>query len=50
MQLNEAISSVLETTKQETETQVPWAWVEASVWTAPMLAALVNGVKGRQMV
>lgn len=46
MQLNEAISSVLETTKQETETQDTWAWVEASVWTAPMLAALVNGVKG----
>ncbi|MDP2097233.1 MAG: hypothetical protein Q8S52_10775 [Methylobacter sp.] len=46
MQLKEAISSVLETTKQETETQDSWAWVEASVWTAPMLAALVNGVKG----
>ena len=46
MQQNKAISSVLETTKQETETQDTWAWVEASVWTAPMLAALVNGVKG----
>ncbi|MDO9139617.1 MAG: reverse transcriptase domain-containing protein, partial [Methylococcales bacterium] len=46
MQLNEAISSVLETTKQETETHASWVWVEASVWTAPMLAALVNGVKG----
>ena len=46
MQLNEAISSVLNLTKQETETQVTWAWVEASVWTTPMLTALVNGVKG----
>jgi hypothetical protein len=46
MQLNEAISSVLETTKQETELHASWAWVEAPVWTAPMLAALVNGVKG----
>lgn len=46
MQLNKAISSVLNLTKQETETQVPWAWVEASVWTTPMLTALVNGVKG----
>lgn len=46
MQLNEAISSVLETTKQETDPHASWAWVEASVWTAPMLAALVNGVKG----
>ena len=23
-----------------------WEWVEASVWTDRMLAALVNGVKG----
>jgi len=46
MRLNEAISSVLNVTKQETETQASWAWVEASVWTTPMLTALVNGVKG----
>lgn len=46
MQLDKAISSVLNLTKQETETQAPWAWVEASVWTTPMLAALDNGVKG----
>ena len=46
MQLKEAISSVLATTKQETDTYDPWSWVEASVWTNPMLAALENGVKG----
>jgi RNA-directed DNA polymerase len=45
MQLTEAISSVL-STKQETETQRLKRWVEASVWTDPMLTALVNGVKG----
>ena len=42
----QVISSVLETTKQETETYRHWSWVEASVWTKPMLAALDNGVKG----
>ena len=42
----QVISSVLETTKQETETYDHWSWVEASVWTKPMLAALDNGVKG----
>lgn len=46
MQLREAISSVLEATKQETDTHNLWAWVEASVWTTPMLTALENGVKG----
>ncbi len=46
MQLKEAISSVLATTKQETDTYDPWSWVEASVWTNPMLALLTNGVKG----
>ena len=46
MQLREAISSVLATTKQETDTYNPWSWVEASVWTNPMLTALENGVKG----
>jgi RNA-directed DNA polymerase len=44
MQLKQAVSSVLETTKQETETN--WCWVEASVWTERMLIALDNGVKG----
>ena len=46
MQHRYAISSVLETTKQETDTYNPWSWVEASVWTSPMLTALENGVKG----
>jgi RNA-directed DNA polymerase len=46
MHLKEAISSVLATTKQETDTYDPWSWVEASVWTKPMLRALENGVKG----
>lgn len=38
---------VLETTKQGPEARDPkWAWVEASVWTERMLAALDNGVQG----
>ncbi|MET1082157.1 MAG: group II intron reverse transcriptase/maturase [Burkholderiales bacterium] len=36
-----------ETAKQGPETQArKWAWVEASVWTERMLAALDNGVQG----
>jgi RNA-directed DNA polymerase len=46
MQLSEAISSVLATTKQETDIYDRWSWVEASVWTKPMLTALENGVTG----
>ena len=46
MQLRQAISSVLATTKQETDIYDRWLWVEASVWTKPMLTALENGVKG----
>ncbi len=46
MQLRQAISSVLETTKQETDIYDRWLWVEASIWTKPMLTALENGVKG----
>ncbi len=44
----ELVSSVPETAKQEKETRGPssWKWVEASVWTERMLAALGNGVKG----
>ena len=40
-------STVSEQTRQETETQShqKWLWVEASLWTVRMLAALVNGVK-----
>jgi len=32
--------------KQAGETQDRWSWVEPSVWTERMLAALANGVKG----
>jgi RNA-directed DNA polymerase len=41
-------SSVPEKAKQGAEACGPsgWEWVEASVWTERMLAALVNGVKG----
>ncbi len=43
MWLNKTNSSVLETAKQETN--VP-TWIETSVWSERMLAALDNGVKG----
>lgn len=39
-------SLVSEMTKQEREAQ--WDWVEPSVWTDKMLAALENGVKGEK--
>jgi RNA-directed DNA polymerase len=41
-------SSVSEKAKQGAEAcnASAWEWVEASVWTGRMLAALVNGVKG----
>ena len=41
-------SSVPSGAKPEGETQAPqsWAWVEASIWTNRMLAALDNGVTG----
>lgn len=45
MQLNQAVQTVLETTKRGAEPR-SWEWVEASVWTERMLAALENGVKG----
>lgn len=32
--------------KQVGDVQDRWSWVEPSVWTEPMLAALSNGVKG----
>ena len=36
-----------ETARQETEARSrKWWWVEASIWTARMVSALVNGVKG----
>jgi len=44
-QIAKAISSVLETAKQETKAPL-LAGVEPLIWTENMLAALVNGVKG----
>jgi len=42
-------SAVPETATQETETLGrEWRWVEASIWTARMVSALVNGVKGNK--
>jgi RNA-directed DNA polymerase len=42
-------SAVPETATQETETLGrEWWWVEASIWTARMVSALVNGVKGNK--
>jgi RNA-directed DNA polymerase len=43
-------ASVPETAKQACKTRDPreWTWVEPSVWTERMLAALGNGVKGGQ--
>src|SRR5271169_617723 len=32
--------------KQDGEIPARWAWVEPTVWTTRMLAALENGVKG----
>jgi len=45
---NQVPSPVPEMAKPEGEAQDPrkWTWVEASVWTERMLAALGNGVKG----
>ncbi|OGV92430.1 MAG: group II intron reverse transcriptase/maturase [Lentisphaerae bacterium RIFOXYB12_FULL_65_16] len=34
------------TATQGAETRRDWSWVEASIWTERMLAALANGVKG----
>ena len=47
-QPSSAPSPVPEMAKPEGDTQGPanWDWVEASVWTERMLAALVNGVQG----
>ena len=44
----EPAPAVPEKAKQGAEARIPagWEWVEASVWTERMLAALVNGVKG----
>src|SRR3972149_3464573 len=47
------VSRVIIKSKQETETQSrpredKWNWVKESIWTDTMLAALVNGVKGKK--
>lgn len=39
-------SAVPGTATQGAETRRDWSWVEASIWTERMLAALANGVKG----
>jgi RNA-directed DNA polymerase len=40
-------SAVPETAMQETEAPSrEWWWMEASIWTARMASALVNGVRG----
>ena len=48
MQPEAVVPTVQCIAKQGTETQNPlcWDWVETSVWTKRMLAALGNGVKG----
>jgi RNA-directed DNA polymerase len=48
MQPYKAVPPVQSIAKQGTETRDPlnWGWVETSVWTKRMLAALGNGVKG----
>lgn len=45
---NQVPLPVPEMAKPEGDAQDPrkWTWVEASVWTERMLAALGNGVKG----
>ncbi len=46
--MEEQRSLVSEMTKQEREAQ--WNWVEPSVWTDKMLAALDKGVKGKSLI
>jgi len=52
MQPYKAVSPVQSIAKQGTEIRDPlnWDWVETSVWTKRMLAALGNGVKGGKLV
>lgn len=45
-QTEEQPAKVSEVTKQAGEIRERWNWVEPSVWTDRMLAALENGVKG----
>lgn len=46
MDAAQAASAVRQTAKREADTPAGWEWVEAAVWTGPMLAALELGVKG----
>ena len=43
-------SSVPEAARQGGDIRERWAWVEPSVWTERMLAALEQGVKRGQVV
>jgi len=45
-EMQETVSSVSVAAKQETDIRARWAWVEASIWTDRMLAALEDGVTG----
>jgi RNA-directed DNA polymerase len=40
------VAKVLETARQAASDPSQWAWVDRSIWTEPMLAALANGVQG----
>jgi len=44
------LSSVYEDAKQDREIRRRWRWVEPSVWTDRMLAALEKGVKGTTLL
>ena len=44
--LSEARPAAVAQPRQAGEAQEQWSWVERSVWTDRMLAALVTGVKG----
>ena len=46
MMMETQSSVVAATPTQEEDIRARWAWVEPSVWTERMLAALESGVKG----
>jgi RNA-directed DNA polymerase len=41
-------AEVSERTKQAETTPAEWTWVDRTIWTERMLAALGNGVKGHK--
>ena len=49
-QAEEGPAGVPEKAKQAGDIRARWAWAEPTVWTDRMLAALENGVIGREMV